>query len=57
MLRVFNCGIGMALVVSDPDAAGELLRGHGEDALVIGRIEPGEGPAAAAVRTPADWLA
>ena len=57
MLRVFNCGIGMALVVSDPAAAVELLRGHGEDALVIGRIEATDGPATAIIHVPEDWLA
>ena len=29
MLRVFNCGIGMAVVVADADAATELLRDQG----------------------------
>jgi phosphoribosylformylglycinamidine cyclo-ligase len=43
MLRVFNCGIGMALVVADPDAAIACLRDHGEAPLPIGRIEPTEG--------------
>lgn len=57
MLRVFNCGIGMALVVSDAAAALALLAEHGQTALPIGRIEAGDGPAAAQVRTAADWLA
>ena len=57
MLRVFNCGIGMALVVGDADAALDLLREHGEDALVIGRVEAADGPAMATVHTPDDWLA
>jgi phosphoribosylformylglycinamidine cyclo-ligase len=44
MLRVFNCGIGMALVVKDAEAAIALLADQGEDAFPIGRIEahPGE---------------
>jgi len=44
MLRVFNCGIGMALVVKDAGAAIALLADHGEDAFLIGHIEahPGE---------------
>lgn len=44
MLRVFNCGIGMALVVKDAEAALALLADQNEDACLIGRIEahPGE---------------
>ncbi len=57
MLRVFNCGVGMALVVSDSAAATALLAGHGETVFPIGRVEACDGPAAAQVRTPADWLA
>jgi len=57
MLRVFNCGVGMALVVSDAAAATALLAEHDETAYPIGRIEAHDGPAAAKVRTPADWLA
>ena len=41
MLRVFNCGIGMAVVVADPDAATELLRDQGESVARIGQIEAG----------------
>ena len=57
MLRVFNCGVGMALVVSDAAAATALLAEHGEAAFPIGRIEASDGAAAATVHTPADWLA
>ena len=39
MLRVFNCGVGMALVVSDPDAAIQLLEAEGETVSRIGMIE------------------
>ena len=39
MLRVFNCGIGMALVVKDAEAALAVLANEGEDAFPIGRIE------------------
>jgi phosphoribosylformylglycinamidine cyclo-ligase len=42
MLRVFNCGIGMAVVVAaeHADAALRALSGAGEAAYRIGRIEP-----------------
>jgi phosphoribosylformylglycinamidine cyclo-ligase len=45
MLDVFNCGIGMVLVVAgaDADAALALLAGLGEAAWRIGRVEPGTG--------------
>jgi phosphoribosylformylglycinamidine cyclo-ligase len=41
MLRVFNCGIGMALVVAaqDADAAQRGLTASGETVFRIGRIE------------------
>jgi phosphoribosylformylglycinamidine cyclo-ligase len=39
MLRVFNCGIGMALVTADPDAARAVLEAKGETVSVIGHIE------------------
>jgi PPE-repeat protein len=41
MIRVFNCGLGMVLVVSDPDSAEALLTREGEIVHRIGRIEPG----------------
>jgi len=46
MLRVFNCGIGMTLVVEagKAEAAIALLAEHGETAHRIGTIEAGEGP-------------
>ncbi len=53
MLRVFNCGVGMALVVQDADAALALLAGLGETAFRIGHIAPGAG---ADIRLPSDWL-
>jgi phosphoribosylformylglycinamidine cyclo-ligase len=48
MLRVFNCGIGMAVVVGadQAEAAIALLREHGESVARIGVIEVGEGGAA-----------
>jgi phosphoribosylformylglycinamidine cyclo-ligase len=39
MLRVFNCGIGMALIVSNVSSATALLSELGEAFEVIGRIE------------------
>jgi phosphoribosylformylglycinamidine cyclo-ligase len=55
MLRVFNCGIGMALVVADPDAAEVSLRERGESVFRIGRIEGGEGSAALRIDLPSGW--
>ena len=51
MHRVFNCGIGMVLVVAAEDAqrAAELLRAAGETVHVIGAIEAGAGEPTAVV--------
>lgn len=51
MHRVFNCGIGMVVVVaeSDADRALEILAGEGEAAQRIGRIETRRTGQAAAV--------
>lgn len=51
MHRVFNCGIGMALVVADADAprAIESLRAAGETVYRIGRVEAHSGEAEAVV--------
>jgi phosphoribosylformylglycinamidine cyclo-ligase len=57
MLRVFNCGIGMALVVADPDAAIALLEAEGETVSRIGVIEASAGPASVRIEPPAGWLA
>jgi phosphoribosylformylglycinamidine cyclo-ligase len=56
MLRVFNCGIGMALVVSDAAAARIVLEAEGETVFDIGRIEAGAGPARVRIDAATDWL-
>ena len=43
MLRVFNCGIGMLLVVSDAPAAEALLAKVGEPSVRLGRVVAGPG--------------
>ena len=45
MLRVFNCGIGMAVVTAAPEQATEMLNQWGETVFRIGRIEAHAGPA------------
>jgi len=52
MLRVFNCGIGMVVVVAagQEDAAIAMLAGAGETATRIGTIEPGPDGSEAAVQ-------
>ena len=44
MFNTFNMGVGMSVIVSPEtaDAALRTLRDHGEDAYVIGSVEPGE---------------
>jgi phosphoribosylformylglycinamidine cyclo-ligase len=67
MVRVFNCGIGMALVVSDPDAAVAILEAEGETVSRIGEIETagpyvpdrhtGQGAPSVRFDPPPGWLA
>ncbi len=57
MLKVFNCGIGMALVVADAATARAVLEAEGETVFDIGRIEAGAGPAAVRIDLPAGWPA
>jgi phosphoribosylformylglycinamidine cyclo-ligase len=67
MLRVFNCGVGMALIVSDPDEAVAILQAEGETVSRIGIIESAgpyvpdhntrRGPAAVRIDPPPGWLA
>jgi phosphoribosylformylglycinamidine cyclo-ligase len=56
MLRVFNCGVGMVLVVSDPEAASRILEAEGETVTRIGVIEAADGPAAVRIDLPSGWL-
>ena len=55
MLRVFNCGIGMAVVVADADAAIELLRDQGESVARIGHIAAGSGEPSLRIDLPDGW--
>jgi len=57
MLRVFNCGVGMALVVADADAAIALLQDQGEQVGRIGSIVAADAPASVSIDLPAGWLA
>ena len=47
MLRTFNCGIGMVVVVAEADAAtvGALLQSAGESVVPLGRLLPRKGDA------------
>jgi phosphoribosylformylglycinamidine cyclo-ligase len=55
LLQVFNCGIGMVLVVAEPQAALAGLAETGETAFVIGRIEAGAGEASIRIALPDGW--
>jgi phosphoribosylformylglycinamidine cyclo-ligase len=55
MLRVFNCGIGMAVVVTDADAALAILAEHGEQASRIGQIEAAPGAPGVRIDLPPGW--
>jgi phosphoribosylformylglycinamidine cyclo-ligase len=43
MLRVFNCGVGMALITAEPEAAMHCLRAEGEFPFLLGHVVEGEG--------------
>ncbi|MGE4481181.1 phosphoribosylformylglycinamidine cyclo-ligase [Acidocella sp.] len=43
MLRVFNCGVGMTLIVTDADKAAEVLRAAGEQPFPLGQVTAQEG--------------
>jgi phosphoribosylformylglycinamidine cyclo-ligase len=55
LLRVFNCGIGMALVLGNAKAARTLLEQCGETVIEIGSIESGDGPATVRIDIPTGW--
>jgi phosphoribosylformylglycinamidine cyclo-ligase len=55
MLKVFNCGVGMALVVADAAAARAVLEAAGETVFCIGGIERGKGPAEVRIELSAGW--
>ena len=56
MLRVFNCGIGMAVVTAEPERARAILEAEGEAVSTIGRIEAGPAEEAAIrIDLPAGW--
>jgi len=55
MLRVFNCGLGMVLVVSDPAAARKILEAEGEAVFDIGHIEASDGEPDVRIDLPAGW--
>ncbi|MDW8445408.1 MAG: phosphoribosylformylglycinamidine cyclo-ligase [Acetobacteraceae bacterium] len=58
MLRVFNCGIGMALVVAPGavERATAVLAAAGERVFRIGTLVSGSGPARVEVALPHGWL-
>ncbi len=59
MLRVFNCGIGMAVVVAaaEADAAQALLSAEGEQVFRLGVLDACDGPAEVQIDLPAGWPA
>jgi phosphoribosylformylglycinamidine cyclo-ligase len=57
MLRVFNCGLGMVAVVSDPAAARIILEAHDETVFDIGHIEAHTGEPDVHITLPPHWPA
>ena len=57
MLRVFNCGIGMAVVTAQPEATRAVLEKAGETVFEIGRIEEANAgtPPHAGINIPLGW--
>ena len=59
MLRVFNCGIGMAVIVAAEQeaAARAILEGAGDRVFILGTVEAGAGAARTEIAIPAGWPA
>lgn len=59
MLRTFNCGLGMLVVVKADaaDAVEAALRAHGETPVRVGRIEPRDGDAVVFDGLDQTWMA
>jgi len=55
MLRVFNCGLGMVLAVTDATAARAVLEEHGETVFLLGQIEAGDAEPDLRVELPPGW--
>jgi len=55
MLRVFNCGLGMVVVVTDAAEAVRVLAESGEQVTRIGSVAAGSGPASVRIDLPAGW--
>jgi len=57
LLRVFNCGIGMAVVTASPEAARAVLEAEGETVFAIGTIDAAAPDATPEVRInlPSGW--
>jgi phosphoribosylformylglycinamidine cyclo-ligase len=55
MLRVFNCGIGMAVVVEDAAEATRVLVDQNEIVCRIGSVALGGGPPRVEIELPAGW--
>lgn len=56
MLRVFNCGVGMAVVTQDAAAARAVLEAEGETVIELGRVEAHDGVPEAVIDVPGNWL-
>ncbi|HEY2132485.1 MAG TPA: AIR synthase-related protein, partial [Acetobacteraceae bacterium] len=55
MLRVFNCGLGMVLAVTDARAARGVLEEQGETVFLLGQIESGDPEPDLRISLPDGW--